>query len=231
MTTIKAVLFDMDGVLIEAKDWHYEALNQSLALFGYEINRHEHLTSYDGLPTKTKLQKLTLEQGLPETLHSFINEMKQHYTISMIQRYCRPRFNHEYALSRLKAEGYKLAVGSNSIRMTVELMMEYAKLSHYFDFMLTNQDVKKSKPDPEMYLTAMARLGLQPEECIIVEDNEHGIRAALASGGHLLAVKEVSDVTYDAIKSKITEIETADNTTPAHSLNFPSGNEPQRLAG
>jgi HAD superfamily hydrolase (TIGR01509 family) len=181
MTRIKAILFDMDGVLIEAKDWHYEALNQSLALFGYEINRYEHLTSYDGLPTKTKLKKLTLEKGLPESLHGFINEMKQHYTVTMIQQYCRPRFNHEYALSKLKAEGYNLAVGSNSIRMTVELMMEYAKLSHYFDFMLSNQDVKKSKPDPEMYLTAMNRLGLKPEECVIVEDNEHGIQAAIAS--------------------------------------------------
>jgi len=221
----------MDGVLIEAKDWHYEALNKALALFGYEINRYEHLTSYDGLPTKTKLKKLTMEKGLPETLHSFVNEMKQHYTVTMIQQCCRPRFNHEYALSRLKAEGYKLAVGSNSIRMTVELMMEYAKLSHYFDFMLTNQDVKKSKPDPEMYLTAMARLGLKPEECVIVEDNEHGIRAAVASGGHLLAVKDVGDVTYEAIKSKIAEVEMAEGLMPSPALHISGGQKTSRLAG
>ena len=230
MTKIKAVLFDMDGVLIEAKDWHYEALNKSLALFGYAIDRFEHLTSYDGLPTKAKLKKLTLEKGLPEPLHPFINEMKQHYTVSMIHQYCRPRFNHEYALSRLKAEGYKLAVGSNSIRMTVELMMEHARLSHYFDFMLTNQDVQKSKPDPEMYLTAMTRLGVKPEECIIVEDNEHGIRAAIASGGHLLAVKEVEDVTYEAIRTKIAEIEAADSSHPC-SLHFPVGEKTHRLVG
>ena len=231
MTKIKAILFDMDGVLIEAKDWHYEALNKSLALFGYEINRYEHLTSYDGLPTKTKLEKLTLEKGLPASLHGFINEMKQHYTVTMIEQCCRPRFNHEYALSRLKAEGYRLAVGSNSIRMTVELMMEYARLEHYFDFMLTNQDVKKSKPDPEMYLTAMARLGVKPEECVIVEDNEHGIQAAIASGGYLLAVKEVEDVTYDAIMAKIMEVEMADDLTPRHLLRFSGTKKSQRLTG
>lgn len=207
MTKIKAILFDMDGVLIEAKDWHYEALNKALGLFGYEITRAEHLSSYDGLPTKTKLKKLTLEKGLPEVLHNFINEMKQQYTVEMIHNLCRPRFNHEYALSKLKAEGYHMAVGSNSVRMTIELMMNYAKLTQYFDFMLSNQDVSKSKPDPEIYLTAMSRLKLKPEECLIVEDNENGIKAALASGGHLLKVDTVDDVTYDNIRHRIDEIE------------------------
>lgn len=204
---IKAVIFDMDGVLIEAKDWHYEALNRALKLFGYEINRFEHLTSYDGLPTSMKLKKLTLEKGLPVQLHSFINEMKQQYTVSMIQNLCRPRFNHEYALSKLKSEGYKLAVGSNSIRMTIEIMMNYAKLTDYFDFMLSNQDVKNPKPDPEIYLTAISKMNLKPENCLIVEDNENGIKAATASGAHLLVVKTVDDVNYDNIKNRILEIE------------------------
>ena len=204
---IKAVLFDMDGVLIEAKDWHYEALNQALQLFGYEINRFEHLTSYDGLPTSMKLKKLTLEKGLPNQLHGFINEMKQQYTVSMIQNLCRPRFNHEYALSKLKSEGYRLAVGSNSIRMTIKMMMDYAKLTDYLEFMLSNQDVKNAKPDPEIYLTAMSKMGLSPSECLVVEDNENGIKAAKASGAHLLAVKTVDEVNYDNIKNRILEIE------------------------
>lgn len=204
---IKAVIFDMDGVLIEAKDWHYEALNRALKLFGYEINRFEHLTSYDGLPTSMKLKKLTLEKGLPVQLHSFINEMKQQYTVSMIQNLCRPRFNHEYALSKLKSEGYKLAVGSNSIKMTIEIMMNYAKLTDYFNFMLSNQDVKNPKPDPEIYLTAITKMDLKPENCLIIEDNENGIKAATASGAHLLVVKTVDDVNYDNIKNRILEIE------------------------
>ena len=204
---IKAVLFDMDGVLIEAKDWHYEALNRALKLFGYEISRFEHLTSYDGLPTSMKLKKLTLEKGLPTQLHSFINEMKQQYTVSMIQNLCRPRFNHEYALSKLKSEGYRLAVGSNSIKMTIEMMMNYAKLTDYFEFMLSNQDVKNAKPDPEIYLTAMSKMNLQPKDCLIVEDNENGIKAAIASGAHVLVVKTVDEVNYDNIKNRILEIE------------------------
>lgn len=204
---IKAIIFDMDGVLIEAKDWHYDSLNQALSLFGFEIERHEHLTSYDGLPTKTKLQRLSLEKKLPAYLHGFINEMKQQYTMEIIYNRCRPRFNHEYALSRLKAEGYGLAVASNSIRNTVDAMMERSSLQQYLDFTLSNQDVKIPKPDPEIYSTAIARFGFRPEECLIVEDNENGIKAALASGAHLLAVKEVEDVNYENIKNRIAEIE------------------------
>lgn len=209
MTKIKAVLFDMDGVLIEAKDWHYEALNKSLGLFGYEITRAEHLSSYDGLPTKVKLKKLTLEKGLPVELHGFINEMKQQYTVGVIQNLCRPRFNHEYCLSKLRANGFQVACCSNSIRMTIEMMMSYAKLDKYLDLIMSNQDVKNAKPNPEIYTTAMQKLNLQPSECLIVEDNENGIKAALASGGHLLAVKTVNDVTWDNVIGRIQEIESA----------------------
>jgi len=60
---IKAVIFDMDGVLIEAKDWHYEALNRALKVFGYAISRYDHLVTYDGLPTVMKLDMLTKEKG------------------------------------------------------------------------------------------------------------------------------------------------------------------------
>lgn len=204
---IKAVLFDMDGVLIDAKDWHYEALNKALKLFGYEINRYEHLSSYDGLPTKVKLERLTSEKGLPKYLHSFINEMKQKYTIDITHNYCRPRFNHEYALSKLKSEGYKLAVCSNSIKNTIDIMMGMSALDKYLDLKLSNEDVSQSKPDPEIYIKAMEKLNLSPEECLIIEDNEKGIKAAKSSGANLLAVKTVDDVNYNNIKTRILELE------------------------
>jgi beta-phosphoglucomutase-like phosphatase (HAD superfamily) len=207
MTKIKAVIFDMDGVLIDAKDWHYEALNQALGLFGYEISRYDHLVTFDGLPTKKKLEMLSMERGLPKGLHNFINHMKQIYTMEHVYMKCKPLFNHQYALSKLKAEGYKLALGSNSVRITIDMMMEKADLNKYFDFTLSNQDVVKSKPDPEIYLKAIERLKLKPEECLVVEDNQNGVKAALASGANLLQVKDVYDVTYTNIKRRIAEIE------------------------
>lgn len=209
MSRIRAVIFDMDGVLIDAKDWHYEALNQALGLFGMEISRYDHLVTYDGLPTKRKLEMLSMERGLPRGLHEFINNMKQQYTMELIYSRCKPLFYHQYALSRLKSEGYRLAVCSNSIKKTIEVMLDQAKLLEYLDFFLSNQDVSRSKPDPEIYTRAIQRLGLAPEECLVVEDNENGIKAALASGAHLMRVYSVEGTNYQAIQSEIARIEGA----------------------
>jgi len=200
---IRAVLFDMDGVLIDAADWHYHALNRALALFGFTISRFDHCTSLDGLPTSRKLEMLSVERGLPRALHSFINEMKQRFTTEMIHTLCKPRFAQEQALATLRDQGYRLAVCSNSIRPTVELMMSRAGLADYLDLVLSNQDVSHAKPHPEIYITAMERLGCRPDECLIVEDNEHGISAAKASGGHLLVVQSVSETNIGNIMQAI----------------------------
>ncbi len=203
MSKIKAILFDMDGVLIEAKDWHYEALNRALKLFGMEISRIDHLTTFDGLPTKDKLKMLSLEKGLPLGLHEFINELKQQYTMDLVHSLCKPRFHHEYALSKLKEEGYKMAVCSNSIRNTIEIMMQKASLGMYLDFYISNEDVKKGKPDPEMYNKAIERMRLHPKECMIVEDNENGIKAAKASGANVMIVEDIVEVNYENIMKHI----------------------------
>lgn len=204
---IKAILFDMDGVLIDAKDWHYEALNKALGLFGIEISRYDHLSTFDGLPTKVKLDMLSKRFYLPRELHPFINEMKQIFTAEMINQKCHPMFNHEYALSKLRSDGYKIAVCSNSVRATIELMMNKAELSPYLDLIVSNEDVMKAKPDPEMYSTAIKKFGLNPEECLVVEDNLNGIVAGKAAGATVLEVATVYDVNYENIMAKIKEVE------------------------
>lgn len=204
---ITTILFDMDGVLIEAKDWHYEALNKALKLFGFEISRYEHLHAFDGLPTKEKLKMISSQYYLPESLHPFINEIKQNFTMDYVNQYCHPVFTHEYALSKLKAEGYYIAVCSNSIRHTIDVMMNKSGLTPYLDLIVSNEDVKKSKPDPEIYVKAMDMLMVSPKECVICEDNINGIAAAKASGGNLMKINEISDVNYENIKNFINELE------------------------
>lgn len=203
---IKAILFDMDGVLIDAKDWHYEALNKALGLFGIEINRYDHLNTFDGLPTAVKLKLISKRYYLPEQLHAFVNQMKQKYTIQLIYEKCHPVFQHEYALSRLHNEGYKIAVCSNSIRSTIELMMNKSGLIGYIDMIVSNEDVRNAKPDPEMYRLAISNFGLEPAECIVVEDNPNGIEAGKASGATVLEVATTYDVNYDKIKNLINKI-------------------------
>lgn len=207
MGKIKAVLFDMDGVLIDAKDWHYEALNKALGLFGIGISRYDHLHTFDGLPTKVKLEMLGEQYYLPRELYEFINQVKQKYTMEITEQKCRPMFHHEYALSKLHKSGYRIAVCSNSIRSTIEAMMKKAELSEYIDAVISNEDVKRAKPDPEMYTAAINRFNLLPSECIVVEDNPNGIAAGKASGANVLEVATVYDVNFDNIMNMIRKCE------------------------
>ncbi len=205
--TIRAVMFDMDGVLIDAREWHYEALNRALGLLGFTINRYDHLSSYDGLPTRRKLEMLSIERGLPRGLHDFLNELKQQYTLEIVNSSCKPVFQHEYALSRLKSDGLAIGVASNSVRRTVELMMEQSDLAQYLDLLLSNEDVEHAKPHPDIYATAMAQLGVEGPETLVVEDNDHGVASARAAGAHVLVVDSPQDVTYDRIVEHIRAVE------------------------
>jgi len=205
-------VFDLDGVLVDATEWHYEALNRSLQLFGYSISRYEHLSTYNGLPTRKKLEMLTVEKGLPAALHGLINRVKQVYTREEILTKCRPVFEKEYMMSRLKADGYRLAVCSNAIRDSVELMIRQSGLFDYFEFLVSNEDVKRPKPDPEIYNKALERLGCKAQEVVIVEDAPHGIESGRRAGGHVCEVSGFSEVDYFRVRRFIDRVEKAEVT-------------------
>jgi beta-phosphoglucomutase-like phosphatase (HAD superfamily) len=150
---------------------------------------------------------LTMERGLPAQLHNFINRMKQVYTMELIYSQCRPLFYHQYALSRLKKEGYKMAVCSNSIRETLDLMLSRADLLRFFEFTLSNQDVNTPKPDPEIYNKAIEKIGVPADQCMIIEDNQNGVKAAKAAGAHLLHVRSPSDVNEGNIFGRLKELD------------------------
>jgi HAD superfamily hydrolase (TIGR01509 family) len=207
MTIIRGIIFDMDGVLIDAREWHYEALNLALALFGHTISRQQHLRAFDGLPTREKLQRLSVIAGLPLTLHSFINQMKQHYTLRLISEHCNPVPMHQHALACLKQAGYRLAVASNSVRGSVDNMLHKAGLQQFLEFTLSNEDVAQGKPHPEIYTKAINQMGLKPQECVVVEDNPHGIAAAEAAGAHVLRVADPSEVSLTTIQAFIRQCE------------------------
>lgn len=207
MPKIKAVLFDLDGVLIDATEWHYVALNKALGLFGFNITRYEHLSVYNGLPTRKKLEMLSVEKGLPIDLHGLINRLKQVYTREEILTQCKPTFDKEYMLSRLKVEGYKLAVCSNAIRESVKLMLLQSGILEYFEFVISNEDVVNPKPDPEIYIKAIKQLKCKSDEVLIVEDAPHGVESAKRAGGKICQVAGFIEVDYDRIHRSIIEEE------------------------
>ena len=200
---IKAIIFDLDGVLVDARELHYEALNRALATYDCTITRDEHLSTYDGLPTNRKLKLLTENKGLSPDVYDAVWKDKQFQTREIIDK----EFSYDERirgiLSRLKKDGYMICVCSNSIRETTKMMLIRKGFMEYMEFLISNQDVRLSKPNPEMFLRAMVKMGVGPKECIIVEDSHYGRQAAFEAGAHLCAVENVEQVTYEHIKIMI----------------------------
>ena len=204
---VKLIIFDLDGVLVEAKNIHYEALNQALG--EYAISWNEHLSTYDGLKTSQKLDMLTKEKGLPVEEHKTIWEAKQHHTLKMLKE-LKPSTPLQSVMSALIEDGYKLAVASNSIRKTVVTVLAKLGIIEFMDLIISNEDVLNSKPHPEMYWQAISKMKCLPEETLIVEDSPYGLLAASRSKSYILRVKNPQEVTYKNISKKLTQIQMGD---------------------
>jgi len=212
---IKLIIFDLDGVLVEAKDIHYKALNKALGK-EYAINWNEHLSTYDGLKTNQKLDMLSNNKGLPTSGHKQIWTNKQKYTLQYLSE-LKPSKQLQSAMSKLVEDGYKIAVCSNSIRKTVLTVLSKLGIMEYMDLVVSNEDVKNSKPHPEMYWKAISIMGCLSEETLIVEDSPYGLLAAARSKSHILRVKSPKEVTYKNIFKKINSIK---NTKQMKSLKW-----------
>jgi len=203
---IKLIVFDLDGVLVEAKQIHYDTLNQALKEVGeqYVITEAEHLSTYDGLKTTQKLEMLTKNKGLHPEFYDDIWYRKQHLTIEAISE-LQPDLQKIELFKELRNMGYKLACASNSIRRSVLVMLAKIGIIEYMDLIISNEDVKNSKPHPEMYWKAMSMMSVLPEETLIVEDSPHGLLAASRSRANILRVDNPKDLVISKIIRKLEE--------------------------
>ncbi len=212
---IKLIIFDLDGVLVDARELHYEALNRALDSIDskYVITRKEHLSTYDGLSTTKKLNMLTQNKGLSVELHDTVWGLKQKMTLEIIDGFSvddRIRG----IIRSFKSDGYTIACATNSIRETAKLQLIRKGFFEYIDFMYSNQDVTNPKPNSEMYLKCMIKAEVNPNETVIVEDSHIGRKGALSSGAYLCAVEDSNDVSYDKIKKVIDDANEKEEIKP-----------------
>lgn len=207
MTYNKLVIFDLDGVLLDSRELHFHALNAALREQGekYVISKEEHLSTYDGLPTKVKMKFLTEKKGLPVSLYDQVWKDKQDATITLLTE-LKVDDKLVNIFKSLKEHGFQIAVASNSIRNTVKITLLRLGIMDYVDYYQTNEDVKKSKPYPEMYWNCMMALNAIPATTVIVEDSHIGRQGAIDSGAKLLPVEDAYDLTWDKIEKVIYEM-------------------------
>lgn len=201
------VIFDLDGVLVDACEWHRIALNEALKEVGsQEISLADHYGIFNGIPTRVKLAKLTKLGALDESLHQEVYNLKQSKTIEIIEKHANKRLEKIEMLQGLKSEGHTVACFTNSIKITAELMLKRTGIFDMFDKVTTNQDVSAPKPDPEGYVECMRFFNFSPSETLIVEDSPKGIKAAKVSGANVLVVQNPDEVNLALVKKEMRRI-------------------------
>ena len=209
---VKTIIFDLDGVLVDTKEIHYISLNEALKDEGenFVINWNEHLSIYDGLKTIQKLNLLSTNKGLSPESFDRVWVKKQKNTLIHLKNLSVSNELIE-CLSKLSSDGYNLVCCSNSIRKTVITVLSKLGIIEFFDLILSNEDVKNSKPHPEIFWKAISMMSSLPEETLIVEDSPYGLLAAKRSHSNILRVKNNNEVTYKNISNKINTINKTKN--------------------
>ena len=200
----KLIIFDLDGVLIESRELHFEALNAALVRVSpqFVITKEEHLSTYDGLNTTRKLELLSERKGLDRKFFNQIWTDKQTATFKLIREF--PRSDQlRQMFAEINSQGIKIAVASNSVRETIKLALLSIGVMEFVDYFISNEDVSRTKPFPEMYWKCMTAMNALPKTTVIIEDSHIGRQGALDSGAYLVPVKNSFDLTFVKIQEAL----------------------------
>lgn len=194
--TIKAVICDMDGVLVDSEPIHQERIRQFFAEHGFEVPT-EQLVTLVGCSGSYFDQKAAewwdqvprqgLDNETPDVLTAYSRWKDRHGEIDY-----RPLVNSGVpeTLERLSAKGIRLAVASSTSHEGIRQELGPSDLLRHFEVIVSGEEFSEGKPNPEIYLTTMARLELGPDECIAVEDSDRGIAAGVAAGLRVAVMRE-----------------------------------------
>jgi HAD superfamily hydrolase (TIGR01509 family) len=197
----KLFIFDLDGVLVDACNWHRDALNEALhEICNYTISLQDHISVFNGIPTKKKLEILSNRGVVPIEKHHEINVLKQNKTIKIIEQRAFVREEKIQMIKEIREKGHIVCCYTNSIRKTANLMLEKTGIKKLFHEVLTNQDVRNPKPDPEGYLFLMNKYGYDGSKTYIIEDSPKGIEAASKSNANVIEVKNTEQVNSSLIR-------------------------------
>jgi HAD superfamily hydrolase (TIGR01509 family) len=177
----RAVLWDMDGTLIDSEDLHWIAWRNTLANEGIFITHAQFLSSF-GQRNDSILPQWLGPGATPERMEKIANAKEELYRRRVRRNGISPRPGVADWLHRLHEEGWPQAIASAAPRANVDAVLEALSGTHIFQTIVSAEDVHRGKPDPEVYLTAAARLGVSPERCIVVEDAIAGVEGAHRAG-------------------------------------------------
>ncbi|WP_316840352.1 HAD family phosphatase [Pedobacter gandavensis] len=194
MKNLKAVLFDLDGTLIDSEYFHYECWNEILGAYGVQLNYPDWLKNYAGIPLPVNAKNLLSKYEINAVLEDVV---KRREALTLERLKTKDVGLMPYALEMIEflhARKLLLAIVTSSPREDVTAIFDRNGLGKYFTLIITRTDVQQNKPDPEGYQKCFTSLGLAKEECLVYEDTLNGIRAAKAAGIRCVAVQSNLEV-------------------------------------
>lgn len=188
----KAVLFDMDGVIIDSEPIHYKLEREFFGELGIRVGDLEH-SSYVGATSRYMWSKIIQKHNLDYPLEELIEKERKNYIDYLTsQENVEPMRGVIKFIKELYGNGIKLALASSASRKTIEIVLDKFKLYRYIQTTISGDDIDNGKPAPDIFLYAAGMLGVRAYECLVIEDSKNGVQAAKAAGMKCVGYKNVS---------------------------------------
>jgi len=208
---LRAVIFDFDGVITDSEILHLRAFNQVLAQYGIEITKKDYYTNYLGL-TDLDLFDQLVDKGLLKVDSGEITNLAAQKN-QVFEKLAKVEGSiiegvRDF-LGMLKQNDIPMAICSGALLAEIELILEDARLRSFFEVIVSAEQVKKGKPNPDGFLLTLQKLNqgrqipIASEDCIVVEDSHWGLEAAKAAGMHTIAVTNSYDADQLAMAEKV----------------------------
>jgi beta-phosphoglucomutase family hydrolase len=187
MNKPQAVIFDMDGVLVDSEPFHYKNETRMFKKLGINISDEEH-ANFTGVATDVMWQIISQTRELPYSVAALteLTVIESNHYFGSLEK-IEPLPGLVGLLEKLNAIGIPLAVATSSDAVTMRNILEKSGLRKYFRFTVCRNDVANSKPAPDVFLRAAHLLGVEPKDCVVFEDSRNGIKAAKAAGMYCIA--------------------------------------------
>ncbi|MBE6067253.1 MAG: HAD family phosphatase [Clostridium lundense] len=201
---VKAVIFDMDGVIIDSEPLHLSIEEDIFKKLGISITYEEHNT-FIGTTSHYMWNKIKTNHNLTESLEELV-ELDRNTYLDFLNNTLdlQPIKGVKELIINLHKNNIKLAVASSSPLNVIEKILSLFEIRGYFDYIVTGDCVSKSKPEPDIFLYAAKKLDADPKECVVIEDSHNGVLAAKKANMKCIGYKNVNSGNQDLSKADIT---------------------------
>lgn len=187
---VKAVIYDLDDLMVNSAPLHFEAWEVTLNKFGHSFKDlpKGYMTQFMGTRVIDSAIALVRDLNLKVSVET-IFKIRNKIFLGMVRSKLQPMGGLLYSLKLLKKNGFKIALASSATKQYLDFVLKKFNLGEYFDVLVSGDDVRLGKPHPQTYLIACKKLNLKPSECLVLEDATHGIDAAKRAGCKCIGVE------------------------------------------